>query len=172
MTRTGWKWWWRCQASAVLAGALLGCVLDRPVPGDQPIPPEATAAPQVVAAYHLVEEGRQQLAVGRTASAIATFQKALALAPSSPHANLALGEAKLRQGDYRAALVYCDRVVRLVGDDPQWRPRVALLRGQAYEGDGDVVRARAAYRDTLRDDPDNRDAHEGLARVEPGSSLP
>ncbi len=159
-------------ATAALLGGLLACALERPLSSNEPIPPDASAAPQVVAAYHLVEEGRQQLALGQAAEAIATFQKALALAPSSPHANFALGEAKLRQADYRAALVYGDRVTRLVGNDPEWRRRVALLRGQAYEGAGDIARAREAYLDVLRLDPGNDDARDGLARLGDAPSIP
>jgi Tfp pilus assembly protein PilF len=151
--------------AAIVVGALCGCVVDYPPTADAPIPP-ATASPQVVAAYHLVEDGQQQLALGNTDAAIATFQKALALAPSSPHANLALGEAKLRQADYRGALVYGDRVARLVGDDRAWLWRVALLRGQAYEGVGDRSRARTAYRDVLSVAPDNAEALAGLTRLD------
>lgn len=159
-------------ATVALLGGLLACALERPLSSNEPIPPDASAAPQVVAAYHLVEEGRQQLALGQAAEAIATFQKALALAPSSPHANFALGEAKLRQADYRAALVYGDRVARLVGNDPEWRRRVALLRGQAYEGAGDIARAREAYLDALRLDPGNDDARDGLARLGDAPPIP
>ncbi len=151
--------------AAVVLGALWGCVVERSPTADQPIPP-SSAPPQVVAAYHLVEDGQQQLALGQTGAAIATFQKALALAPSSPHANLALGEAKLRQADYRGALVYGDRVARLVGNDPEWFWRVSLLRAQAYEGIGDRVRARAAYRDVLKSVPDNAEAQAGLTRLD------
>jgi tetratricopeptide (TPR) repeat protein len=159
-------------ATVALLGGLLACALERPLPSDEPIPPDASAAPQVVAAYHLVEDGRQQLAIGQTAAAIATFQKALALAPSSPHANFALGEAKLRQADYRAVLIYCDRVARLVGNDPEWRRRVALLRGQAYEGAGDVASAREAYLDVLRLDPGSGDARDGLGRLGDAPPIP
>ncbi|MBI3606384.1 MAG: tetratricopeptide repeat protein [Nitrospirae bacterium] len=157
----------RSITAAVVWVALWGCAVKPLSTADQPIPLAAAASPQVVAAYHLVEDGKQQLALGQTGAAIATFQKALALAPSSPHANLALGEAKLRQADYRGALVYGDRVARLVGDDPEWLWRIALLRGQAYEGVGDRTRARAAYRDVLGVDPNNVEARAGLDRVAP-----
>lgn len=138
----------------------------------QPPEPDTGAPPQEVAAYHLVEDGRQQLAGGQTEIAIATFQKALALAPSSPHANLALAEAKVRQGAFKAALVYCDRVVRLVGDDPAWRLKLALTRAHAFEGVGDVVRALAEFRRVLEDDPGNAQAREALARLESAAREP
>ncbi|MEO5656327.1 MAG: tetratricopeptide repeat protein, partial [Nitrospiria bacterium] len=108
----GWSALWRVALASAMVG---GCVLGEPEPTDPSLPPTAEAPPQLVAAYHLVEDGRQQLALGRTDAALATFQKALALAPSSPHANLALGEAKLRRGEARSALIYCDRVARLTG---------------------------------------------------------
>lgn len=157
----------------VLASAMGGCVLG-PDPSDPSLPPTAEAPPQLVAAYHLVEDGRQQLAIGRTDAALATFQKALALAPSSPHANLALGEAKLRQGEARSALIYCDRVARLTGNDPLWRLRVAGLRGRAYEAAGDLTRARAAYEEALAIDPRDAEAREGVARLDalPGGARP
>ncbi len=154
------------------AGALYSCVSIGPSEEPQAPQPDTDAPPQEVAAYHLVEEGRQQLDGGQTETAITTFQKALALAPSSPHANLALAEAKVEQGAFRAALVYCDRVIRLIGDDPAWRWRVALVRAHAFEGSGDVVRAAVEFRRVLDEDPDNPDALAGAARLESLSSTP
>jgi hypothetical protein len=69
-------------------------------------------------------------------------------------------------------LVYCDRVIRLVGDDPAWRWRVALIRAHAFEGSGDVVRAAVEFRRVLDEDPDNPDALAGAARLESLSSTP
>jgi Tfp pilus assembly protein PilF len=119
-----------------------------------------------VAAYHLVEDGRRQLDDGQIASAVATFQKALALAPSSPHANLALAEAKVRNGEFRTAIVYADRLLRLAGDRPEWRWRAALVRAQAFEGLGDVARATTEFTRVLDDDPTNDEARSALARLE------
>lgn len=155
-----------------MAGTLYSCVSLRPSEEPQAPQPDANAPPQEVAAYHLVEEGRQQLTGGQTETAIATFQKALALAPSSPHANLALAEAKVEQGAFRAALVYCDRVIRLVGDDPAWRWRVSLIRAHAFEGSGDVERAAVEFRRVLDEDPGNPDALAGAARLESLPSAP
>lgn len=159
--------WCRVARGVLVAAVALvaGCLSPGGGP-DSSLPPVEGAAPQLVAAYHLVEDGRQQLALGRTDAALATFQKALALAPSSPHANLALAEAKLHKGNARAALIYCDRVSRLTGDDAEWRVRVAALRGQAYEAMGDVARARDAYREALALDARHVEAREGLARLD------
>ena len=151
---------------------LVGCVGVPIHTLEEPIPPPSSASPQVVAAYHLVEEGREQLARGETGSAVATFQKALALAPSSPHASLALGEAKLKQADYRAALVYFDRVSNLTGDNPDWAFRLALLRGQAHEGAGNASQARADYQTALRLVPHSPEAEAALARLDSQSDLP
>lgn len=151
---------------------LVGCIGRSIHTLDEPIPTTSSASPQVVAAYHLVEEGREQLARGETGFAVATFQKALALAPSSPHAYLALGEAKLKQADYRAALVYFDRVAGLTGDDPDWAFRVALLRGQAHEGAGHASQARADYQAALRLVPHNPDAEAALARLDSQPGMP
>jgi Flp pilus assembly protein TadD len=63
-------------------------------------------------------------------------------------------------------------VARLVGNDPEWRRRVALLRGQAYEGAGDVARAREAYLDVLRLDPGSGDARDGLGRLGDAPPIP
>jgi tetratricopeptide (TPR) repeat protein len=156
----------------MVVGAVWGCVAMRTSQEIEPPQPETDAPPQEVAAYHLVEDGRQQLAAGQTETAITTFQKALALAPSSPHANLALADAKIQQGQFRAALVYCDRVTRLAGDDPAWRWRVALIRAQAFEGTGDVVRSAAEFRRVLDDVPDNPDAQAGLVRLESAPPVP
>lgn len=163
---------WPCAVALMVAGSLWSCVAMHTSQETTPPQPETDAPPQEVAAYHLVADGRQQLAGGQTETAIATFQKALALAPSSPHANLALAEAKIQQGQFRAALVYCDRVVRLAGDDPAWRWRVALLRAYAFEGVGDVVRSAAEFRRVLDDDPDNPDAQAGLVRLESAPRVP
>ena len=162
----------RFVAALIVAGGLLSCVAMRTGQEIEPPQPETDAPPQEVAAYHLVEDGRQQLASGQTETAMATFQKALALAPSSPHANLALAEAKIQQGQFRAALVYCDRVARLAGDDPAWRWRVALIRAHAFEGVGDVVRSAAEFRRVLDDVPDNADAQAGLVRLESAPRIP
>ncbi len=152
--------------AVMVAGGLSNCTSILTSRAPQPPEPDTGAPPQEVAAYHLVQDGRQQLAGGQTEIAIATFQKALALAPSSPHANFALAEAKVQQGAFRDALVYCDRVVRLVGDDPAWRSRLALTRAHAFEGAGDVVRAAVEFRRVLDDDPGNAEAREALARLE------
>lgn len=164
--------WLQVFGFALVAGVVSGCVALQPGEDLQPPQPNTHAPPQEVAAYHLVEEGREQLNGGHTESAVATFQKALALAPSSPHANLALAEAKVEQGAFRAALVYCDRVARLVGDDPAWQWRVSLIRGHAFEGSGDVVRAAAEFRRVLDEEPDNAEALEGVARLEALSRVP
>ncbi len=149
-----------------------GCVSLQPTEDLQPPQPDTHAPPQEVAAYHLVEEGREQLNGGQTDTAIATFQKALALAPSSPHANLALAEAKVEQGAFRAALVYCDRVSRLVGNDPAWQWRVSLIRAHAFEGSGDVVRAGEEFRRVLEEEPDNAEALAGVTRLQARSPVP
>lgn len=159
-------------ALAVAVCVLWSCTVVRTGLESDPPQPDTGAPPQEVAAFHLVADGRQQLAGGRTETAIATFQKALALAPSSPHANLALAEAKVRQGAFRAALVYCDRVVRLVGDDPAWRPKLALTRGHAFEGMGDAVRAAEEFRRVLDADPGNQQAREALIRLESAAQTP
>jgi Tfp pilus assembly protein PilF len=156
----------RFVLAVVVAGALSSCTAIQSSRESLPPEPGTSAPPQEVAAYHLVEDGRQQLVGGQTEVAIATFQKALALAPSSPHANLALAEAKVQQGAFKAALVYCDRVVRLVGDDPAWRSKLALTRAHAFEGLGDVMRAMSEFRRVLDDDPGNWEAREALARLE------
>jgi Tfp pilus assembly protein PilF len=157
-------------AVLLAAAALAGCVVRPLGPAEAPPAPESGSPPREVAAYHLVEDGREQLAMGRTATAIATFQKALALAPSSPHANLALAEAKVRQGEHRAALVYCERVVRLVGERGEWGWRVALIRALAYEGTGDRGRAVAEYRKVLAHIPEHPEALAGLARLAPAAT--
>lgn len=157
---------WSATVAAILAAGLWSCIAPRPGEDAQPPQPNAGAPPQEVAAYHLVEDGRQQLTSGHTDTAIATFQKALALAPSSPHANLALAEAKVQRGEFRAALVYCDRVARLVGEDSEWGWRVALIRARAFEGTGDVARAAEEFRRVLEVEPDSVDARAGLTRVE------
>lgn len=153
-------------AAVLLAAIVWGCGAGRISAPTGALEPDPGAPPREVAAYHLVEDGRRQLEGGQTASAVATFQKALALAPSSPHANLALAEAKVRQGDFRAALVYADRVLRLTGDRAEWRWRAALVRARAFEGMGDAARARTEFTRVLNEDPTNDEAKSGLARVE------
>ncbi|MFZ5875961.1 MAG: tetratricopeptide repeat protein [Nitrospirota bacterium] len=154
------------SAAVLLAAIVWGCGAARTSAPVGALEPDTGAPPQEVAAYHLVEDGRRQLEEGRTASAVATFQKAMALAPSSPHANLALAEAKLRQGEFRTAVVYADRLQRLAGDRPEWRWRAALVRAQAYEGLGDATRAKTEFTRVLDDDPTNEDARTGLGRLE------
>jgi Tfp pilus assembly protein PilF len=153
-------------AAAVLTAIVWGCGVARTSAPTDALEPEIGALPQEVAAYHLVEDGRRQLDHGQIASAVATFQKALALAPSSPHANLALAEAKVRSGEFRAAIVYADRLDRLAGDRPEWRWRAALVRAQAFEGQGDVARATTEFTRVLDDDPTNDEAKSGLARLQ------
>ncbi|MFZ5861575.1 MAG: tetratricopeptide repeat protein [Nitrospirota bacterium] len=152
--------------AACLAAIAWGCGATQVSAPTGAIEPVAGSPPQEVAAYHLVEDGRRQLDGGNAASAVATFQKALALAPSSPHANLALADAKVRQGEFRAAVVYADRVLRLIGDRLEWRWRATLVRARAFEGLGDATRARAEFQRVLTDDPRNEEARSGLARVE------
>jgi Tfp pilus assembly protein PilF len=159
-------------ALMVTALALGGCGTLQAYAPSAPAAPDASAPPQEVVAYHLVEDGRRQLDAGQAAAAVATFQKALALAPSSPHANLALAEAKIRQGEFRAALVYANRVLRLTSERSEWRWRVALVRGQAFEGTGDAASAQAEFRRVLELDPGNEDAKSGLSRLETGTGLP
>jgi Tfp pilus assembly protein PilF len=153
-------------AVVLLTAIVCGCGAGRISAPSGALEPDPGAPPREVAAYHLVEDGRRQLDGGQTASAVATFQQALALAPSSPHANLALAEAKIRQGEFRAALVYADRLLRLTGDRSEWRWRAALIRARAFEGMGDAARAHTEFRRVLDDDPTNDDAKSGLARVE------
>lgn len=162
----------RLTVAVAVAGGLWSCASIQTSQELQLPEPATGAPPQEVAAYHLVADGRQQLSGGQTDMAIATFQKALALAPSSPHANLALARAKIQQGEFRAALVYCDRVQRLVGDDREWRWQVALIRAHAFEGAGDVVRAMDAFRRVLDDEPNNAEARAGLTRLESAPRRP
>jgi Tfp pilus assembly protein PilF len=159
------------MAVMLAALALGGCgTLQSPPPPDL-AEPDSTASPQEVVAYHLVEDGRRQLDDGQTAAAVATFQKALALAPASPYANLALADAKIRQGEFRGALIYANRVLRLTSERSEWRWRVALVRGRAFEGTGEPGRAEEEFRLVLEQDPTNEDAKAGLARIESAAGL-
>jgi Tfp pilus assembly protein PilF len=172
MTRRRLLPWRTGVAVLVLAAIVWGCGTPMATAPTDLVEPETGSPPQEVAAYHLVEDGRRQLDAGRPGAAVATFQKALALAPSSPHANLALAEAKVRQGEYRSALIYTDRVLRLTADRSEWRWRVALIRALAFEGAGETARAQAEFRRVLDDDPTNSEARAGLARLESATPSP
>lgn len=165
--------------SAVL-GALLfllgGCMAfppegARPDPPLRPIEgPGAGISPgqegQERASFQMTEEGRGHLNAGRIEEAASLFQKAISLFPKNPYAYYYLGRSRYLGQDYARALPALDRAELFLSRDPAWLSKVSTLRGQVFEALSRRTEALAQYRRALGLDPRNREAEEGIRRLD------
>ena len=87
--------------------------------------------------------------------------RALGVSPALPRGHELLGRIELALGHPREALAAFERERALNGETPA----VAFHLGQAWQGLGDLKRARAAYRRAIDLDPGHRAALDSLAAI-------
>lgn len=98
---------------------------------------------------------------GQPSDAIAAFRQAAALEPQNGHFQVNLAGALLDHGEIDAAVVQAQRAVALARGDPAGYE----MLGRALGAAGRIDEARRAFQQSLRIDPSNRAAHEGLKRI-------
>ncbi len=111
-------------------------------------PKEVSGADQAVLAYNA---GVSALKSGNVAAALPSLEKAAALNPKLPEAQVALAEAYLDQKRYGDALAAADRFLALKPGDPEG----LRARYDALHGAGDNDRAREALDALAAADPKN-----------------
>jgi serine/threonine protein kinase len=123
-------------------------------PPDEP-PPSETGTSETKAAF-FANLGTQQLSSGDTASAAASFKKALELDGKNVAAMTGMGEIALRQGLFGDAIAHLKKAARLSRS-----ARVYTLLGEAYLNSGNNGEAARNFKTALQIDPDNARARDG-----------
>ena len=123
-------------------------------PPDEP-PPSESGTSETKATF-FANLGTQQLSSGDTASAAASFKKALELDGKNVTAMTGMGEIALRQGLFGDAIAHLKKAARLVRN-----ARVYTLLGEAYLNSGNNAEAARNFKTALQIDPDNARARDG-----------
>jgi DNA-binding response OmpR family regulator len=92
------------------------------------------------------------------AAAEALYRRALTLDPRNHYAMLGLAGILMRRGAPAEAIPFIESAIRRRGRRAEYR----VLLGDARRDAGDLEGARAAWREALEIDPDDRDAHTRL----------
>ena len=134
-------------------------------------PPAAEQTAEQKAAF-FAGLGAQQLSSGDTASAAASFKKALELDARSFAATLGMGEIALRQGLLGDAIAHLKQATRLSSRSA----RAYTLLGEAYLNIGNHAEAASSFKKALQLEPDSARARDGYneasARVPPPADEP
>jgi tetratricopeptide (TPR) repeat protein len=109
----------------------------------------------------LLAEGEARLAEEDWDAAVAAFQKAIAVAPSSALAHSKLGVAYVHKCQWDDAFTEFSRSVQL---DPRYAPAHSNL-GNVYRERGRLDEAIACYQKAISMDPDYWIAHQNLGIV-------
>jgi hypothetical protein len=126
----------------------------------------SAAAPNIAAALRLVEQGRQQLANGRSDAALDLLEHAVAIDPTNAQGYYYLGVLHYDRGSYSQAIAFANRAVVLASSgDATWASRTYLLQATVYEKVGRYPDARTAYKRALDLDPGNASARSALNRL-------
>ncbi|MGE0395468.1 MAG: protein kinase [Kofleriaceae bacterium] len=123
-------------------------------PPDEP-PASESGSTETKAAF-FANLGTSQLSQGDTASAAASFKKALELDGKNVAAMTGMGEIALRQGLFGDAIAHLKKAVRLARS-----ARIYTLLGEAYLNSGNNAEAARNFKAALQIDPDNARAREG-----------
>jgi tetratricopeptide (TPR) repeat protein len=94
--------------------------------------------------------------------ALEPYRAEVNAAPDDPTVHYALGEAAIKQGEYRQGLKALKRCLEL---DPDNLDALAL-RGSAYNGIGDLEKCFRDLREVLSRDENHHDANVGLGTLE------
>ena len=123
-------------------------------PPDEP-PSSESGSTETKAAF-FANLGTQQLSSGDTASAAASFKKALELDAKNVAAMTGMGEIALRQGLFGDAIAHLKKAVRY-----SRTARIYTLLGEAYLNSGNNSEAAKNFKSALQIDPDNARARDG-----------
>ncbi|HXV76747.1 MAG TPA: tetratricopeptide repeat protein, partial [Candidatus Polarisedimenticolaceae bacterium] len=121
----------------------------------------AALAEQHQSKYH-VELGKVLARQNRDREAIAAYLAAERLEPRDYRIPHALGLLHRRTGDLASSAAALGRALRL---EPRHTPSAVRL-GEVLLESGRATEAAEAFRYALQNDPDNREAREGLMRAE------
>jgi tetratricopeptide (TPR) repeat protein len=112
------------------------------------------------------EIGRCLRAISLHEGALAAFEKAVESQPRLHRARLALARAYVDAGNHAAAIEAATDFFTKMGNSPDTtaahRAEAALVRGLAYVRAGQLDRARADFAETLKVDPANAEALNGM----------
>ena len=99
--------------------------------------------------------------LGRLEEARTSYERLLVLDPESFPGHVGLGRLQLAESEFEAGIASLEQAARL-------KPRMIqplLFLAEHYDGQGQLVRARRAYRAVLVRAPENRRARAQLARI-------
>jgi len=113
--------------------------------------------------HALLNAGAEDLSAAKTA-----FQRAIQLDPNDFSANLLLGSIYRREGDYRTALPYEERALRLRPASPEARFQVAALHASL----GKLEDSRNEFEQLEREFPEFLEVHVQLAVLYARMNLP
>lgn len=125
--------------------------------GNPTDPPASDGSTTEQRAVFFANVGAQQLSSGDTASAAASFKKALELDARNVIATIGIGEIALRQGLFGDAIAHLRKAARLAPRSA----RVFTLLGEAYLNSGNSGEAASNFKKALQLEPDNARARDG-----------
>jgi tetratricopeptide (TPR) repeat protein len=102
--------------------------------------------------------GAVEVGKGNIESAIAKYEKALALQPAYPEAHYNLGAALLQQGKIDQAISHSEEAIKLQPSDPD----AHVVLGNAFMAKQDIDQAIDQYEQALSVRPDDYNAHFNL----------
>jgi len=105
--------------------------------------------------------GKALLTLGHRTEAMENFRDELVIDPNEFGSNLYLGVLLNQAENYKEAVPYLDRALRVRPDDPAVRYQLAIIQ----IGTGNIEHARKSLEDLIKDNPSFLDAHVSLARL-------
>ena len=128
-----------------------------------------TTPPNVAAALRLIEDGRQQMNLGRYDRALDRIERGVTVDPANAYGYYFLAQLHLQTKKYDQAVAFASRAVVLSArTDRVLMGRSYGLEGAAFEAVGRYADARKAYEKAVEADPNNLAARVGVARLNAG----
>ncbi len=103
-----------------------------------------------------ISKGKAEIALGKPAQALESFQVAMGLKPQSPESKALAGYANFLNKNYPAAIALFNSALSMDRGNPVLYKRLGLV----YRAMGDSMRARTAFRKYLEMEPDAADKEE------------
>ncbi|MFQ5541340.1 MAG: tetratricopeptide repeat protein [Candidatus Binatia bacterium] len=139
-----------------------------PIPDEGSLVAKITVqtSPQRAVSLRLTEEGKRLIETGQYGKAMVQLEKTLAIDSTNPYVYYYLAKAHFHVTHYRESLDFLDVAESHLSSQQYWFAKVQSLRGKNFHALGFLNRANSSYIKALRLNPKNREASEGLARIQ------
>lgn len=121
--------------------------------------------PQRAASLRLTEEGRKLVEAGEYAKALNRLERTISIDSTNPYGYYYLAQTHFYLGRYQESLNFLDVAESLLGNEPYWLAEVFALKGENFRALGFSQKADSSYSQSLRLNPGNRLATEGLTNL-------